>query len=237
MFNRSLPSIVLAALLLAPIPVVAAEEVPEEVLITGSLLRTYDGYEQPHVTLTKRADNLITEVRVVCDTRDLSQRRDELRATLRNMIRATAQSPTITLGLGNEIIGTFDESNIDAVIRSDGRADTSQAIVVIKTAVSATDTFDSATARITDFIQRTPKVGRTEILRNDKWNLTIIGVERNRPQLVSLIAADAKRTAGVFGANYQINVEGLQLPISWYQVGPLDLALYIPYKLQIGPTR
>jgi hypothetical protein len=32
-------------------------------------------------------------------------------------------------------------------------------------------------------------------------------------------------------------VEGLQLPVSWYQAGPLDLALYIPYKLTVRPVQ
>ena len=34
---------------------------------------------------------------------------------------------------------------------------------------------------------------------------------------------------------HRIEVLGLQLPVSWYQSGPLELALYIPYKLTVRP--
>src|SRR3569832_431522 len=62
----------------------------EEVGVTGSRIRDYDPTETPHVSVLKRADNLLVEIKVVCDTRDKPQRLDEIRATLRNMIRTAA---------------------------------------------------------------------------------------------------------------------------------------------------
>jgi hypothetical protein len=107
--------------------------------------------------------------------------------------------------------------------------------VVIKTAVSAGDSFDAATARILNFIKVIPKAGRTEVLRENDWNLTIVGPERSRTALLDLIAEDAKAAAAAFGPGYGVTIDGLQHPITWYQQGPLDLALYIAYKLQITP--
>ena len=189
----------------------------------------------PHVTLVKRADNLIVEVRVVCDTRDLNQRRDELKATLRNMIRAAGQDPRIELGLGTDIVGRFDETMLDAVIKPDTKIDTSFAVVVVKTHVTPTDSFDTATGRIKEFIDKTPKVGRTEILREEDWSLTIIGPEQYRGQIITKIADDARATTGGFGSGYGVSVTGLQKPVDWYQSGPLDLALFIPYQLTVQP--
>lgn len=208
----------------------------EEIVVTASRLKEYDPAETPQVTLRKRADNLITEVTVVCDTRDQSQRRDELKATLRNMIRAAGADRTIALGIGDEVVGAFDESMLESVIVPDARADTSRATVVVKTAVTATDSFDAATGRIKAFVGRTAKVGRTEILLNSGWELTLINPSQYRPEVARLVAEDARGMSGLFGDGYGVEVEGLQLPVSWYQAGPLDLALYVPYRLTVRPT-
>jgi hypothetical protein len=178
---------------------------------------------------------LITEVRVVCDTREPALRRAELKETLRGMIRLADQGKAISLGQGDDIVGAFDASMLDAVIAPDSKSDTSVARVVIKTPISANDTFDAASGRILAFIKAAPKAGRTEILREDDWNLTIVGPERNRPELLKRIADDAQASASAFGPGYGFLIDGLQRPISWYQEGPLDLALFISYRLQVQP--
>ena len=216
-------------------PVQARQSGLEEVVVTASRLTEYDPVKTPYVTLHKRADNLITAVRVVCDTRDLSQRKQELKATLRNMIKA-APGAGVELGLeGEEVIGRFDETMLDAVIRPDGKPDTSIAALVVKTKVAPADTFDAATARITNFAEKTAKAGRTEILPTEDWNLTLIGPQRYRGEVLALVADDARKVAGTFGADYAVTAEGLQLPLSWYQSAPLELALYVPYKLTVTP--
>jgi hypothetical protein len=225
----------LAALVVVSTPAQARQSGLEEVVVTGSRVTEYDPVKTPFVTLAKRADNLITTVRVVCDTRDLSQRKQELKATLRSMVKA-APGAGVELGLaGEEVIGRFDETMLDAVIRADVRPDTSVALLVVKTKVAPTDTFDAATGRITAFAEKTAKAGRTEILPNQDWNLTLIGPQRYRGEVLALVADDARKVAGTFGPDYAVTAEGLQLPLSWYQSGPLVLALYVPYKLTVTP--
>jgi len=191
--------------------------------------------QAPHVVLARRADNLITTVRVVCDTRDPARRVDELKATLRNMIRG--QNGQIELGVGQGIISRFDETMLDKVIAPDSSStDTSEATVVIKTHITAADTFDIATARITSYIERTQKVGRTEILRDQDWNLTLINPEQYRGAIIGRVAADAHEAANAFGPGYGVRVDGLQQKVDWRQSGPLDLALFIPYQLVVEPA-
>jgi hypothetical protein len=158
-----------------------------------------------------------------------------LKATLRNMIHAAGPGAQIELGLGDRVIGAFDETMLDAVIEPDQKVDTSHATVVVKTHVLANDTFDSATGRINAFIRNTPKVGRTEILHQADWSLTIINPEQYRAPIIAKIAADARETAAPFGPGYGVNVRELERTVDWYQSGPLDLALYIPYGLTIEP--
>jgi hypothetical protein len=219
-----------AALLLLSTGAVAQTET-EEVVVTGA--RAYEG--EASVFIVKRADHLITKVRVTCDTRELSQRRDELKATLRNMIAEAKRSQTISLGLGDTVLGDLTESNFDEIIVPDSRADTSQAFVIIKTSISPTDTYNSATARIKSFIDKTEKVGRSEILREENWELTLIGPEQYRNALITQIVAQSQKTAELFGTGYGISVDGLEHTVMWYQKGPLDLALYIPYSLHVAP--
>jgi hypothetical protein len=207
----------------------------QELVVTGTRMSEYDPVQTPQVTLIKRADNLVTKVTVICDTRELSQRREELKSTLRNMIRAAGKDSRITLGVGDEVVGAFDETMLDEVIVPDTKADTSRATVLVKTAVRPDDTFDAATGRIKAFVKQTPKVGRTEILLRNDWELTLINPRQYRPAVAALVAEDAKRMAALFGDGYGVEVLGLQLPVSWYQAGPLDLALYIPYKLTVRP--
>jgi hypothetical protein len=205
----------------------------ETVVVTAERLN--DQYEAPHLSMIKRADHLITRVNVMCDTREPGQRREELKATLRNMIHTAAGTSTISLGIGDKIVGELSESNFDSIIFPDVRADTSKATVIIKTKVSDADTFNAATARITDFIAKTSKVGRTEVLRENDWDLTIVGPEQYRDRIMVMIVADAKHTAEAFGPGYGISIEGLEHQVSWYQKGPLDLGLYIPYAMKIEP--
>lgn len=208
----------------------------EEIVVTGSRLSEYDANQTPQVTLRKRADNLITAVTVVCDTRDESQRKTELKATLRNMIKAAAQDKRIALAVGEEVLGDFDETMLETVIVKGGKPDTSSATVIVKTGVSADDTFDDATGRIETFAERTAKVGRTEILLPNHWQLTLVNPNQYRPEVARLVAEDARRMATLFGDGYGVEVQGLQLPVSWYQAAPLDLAIYIPYRLAVRPA-
>ena len=211
----------------------AGEAQVETVVVTGE--RASTDTDAPSVTLTERADHLVTKVKVTCDTRDAERRKDELRQTLRGMIDEAKRTSSISLSVGDEILTDFTEKKIDKIMTNDSRADTSDAYVVIRTELTKDDTFDGATQRIKDFIARTPKIGRTEILNEQPFNLGIAKAERYRPELIRKIADESKQTALLFGASYDLRIEGMQRTMQWYQSGPLDLALYIPYTLTIVP--
>jgi len=213
--------------------VTGAQAQTETVVVTGSRIG-YDS-DAPNVTLPQRADHLVTKVRVICDTRDLDKRKEELRQSLLSMIAEAGRMDSISLSVGDELLVDFTEKMLDKVIVPDSKVDTSDAYVVIRTELTKDDTFDGATQRIRNYVARTPKVGRTEILIDEKFNLSLIKPERYRAELIAKIAEDTKRIAQTFSADYTPRVEGLQRPIQWYQSGPLDLALYIPYGVVVAP--
>ncbi|MDB5431879.1 MAG: hypothetical protein JWP35_2995 [Caulobacter sp.] len=214
-----------------------AQNEVNEVVVTGSRLSEFDAGTTPSVALRKRADNVITTVTVICDTRDPEQRKSELKTTLRALIKG-APAAGVELGVeGDDLIGRFDETNLDGAIVGGGKPDTSAVTLVLKTKIRPEDSFDSATGRITGFIKKTPKTGRTEILGASSWDLTLINPQQYRPTVIGLIAADANKAAGEFGPEYGVSVDGLQQPLSWYQSAPLELALYIPYRMNVSHLR
>jgi hypothetical protein len=223
----------LAGLALALVASSAQAQI-ESVVVTGERAG-YSG-EAPGVTVVERADHLVTKVRVTCDTRDAGRREDELRQTLKDMITEAKRTNSISLSTGDEILYDFKESTIDKVITADARSDTSNAYVVIRTELSKSDSFESATQRIRDFVAHTPKNGRTEIMLDQAFNLGLMRPERYRDELIAKIADDSKHLAAMFGPAYQVHIEGLQHAIQWYQSGQLDLSLYIPYGLVIAPN-
>lgn len=232
---KSIPMAVMAAGLLLTSGVVAFAQDTEvgEVVVTGSRMQDYEPTETPAIVLKRRADNIITNIEVTCDTRDLTQRRQELKATLQALIKAAGPAGIELAVENDDIVRKFQVDDLDDIIRAATKVDTSTATLTLKTRVLPTDTFESVTGRIEAFVDRTPKVGRTEILMSDDWDLTLIGPGQYRDDIIRLVAADANKTATAFGAGYSVSIDGLTLPVTWYQSGPLELALYIPYRQTI----
>lgn len=207
-----------------------------EIVVTGQRMSEYDANETPHVALKRRADNLIVSVKVTCDTRDPAQRKSELTATIRALVKLAAQDG-IELAIEDEdeedVLGKLDPAKIEKMITADAKPDTSAVTFTLKTKIVATDSYGSAAGRIRDFVKKTPKTGRSEVLLLSDWNLTLFGPEQYRGEIIALVAADGKKTASAFGEAYGLSVEGLTLPVTWYQSGPLELALYIPYRQRV----
>jgi len=225
---------VAAVLLLFAGPLALAQDSEVgEVVVTGSRLQDYEPTETPAIVLKKRADNIITNIEVTCDTRDLTQRRQELKATLQALIKAAGPAGIELAVENDDMVRKFQVDDLDDIIRAATKVDTSTATLTLKTRVLPTDTFESVTGRIEAFVDKTPKVGRTEVLMSDDWDLTLIGPSQYRDAIINLVAADANKTARAFGDGYSVVIEGLTLPVTWYQSGPLELALYIPYRQTI----
>jgi hypothetical protein len=216
--------------------VTAARAQLETVVVTAERAGERASEDASGIFIIKRADHVIISVVVTCDTRDADQRKREMKDTLRGMLRAAAATSTISLGVGDKTVDKLTEADFDDIMESDSRPDTSRANVVVKTTVSPTDTINAAAARLNDFVKNIKTVGRTEVYKHGDWQLTLIAPEQYRDAILAKIADDAKRAAALFGPGYGISTEGLEHTVAWYQKGPLDLALYIPYTLKITPV-
>lgn len=228
-------AVLAASLVLVAGPIAVAQDSDvSEIVVTGSRMQDYEPTETPAIVLKKRADNILTRIEVTCDTRDPVQRKAELKATLQALVKGAAAAGIELAVETDDVVRKFDAADLDGIIRAAAKVDTSTATLTLKTRVLPTDTYDSVTGRIEAFVKKTPKTGRTEVLMSGGWDLTLIGPGQYRSDIISLVAADANRTAAAFGDRYGVSIDGLTLPVTWYQSGPLELALYVPYRQTIS---
>jgi hypothetical protein len=232
-----------AALLAAPFAAAAQDETQaDEIVVTGSRIQRYVDPDVPQVvptvTVTRRADNLIVSVWVVNDTREAAGRRAELMQTLRNMARAAVSQPDIALSVQDDgQLVAFTEEMISTLTLGvdGGRSDTSTTSLIIKTPIRPGDTLDTASGRIEQFVARIDKSGRTLVTITGGWQLSIVNPAQYRPQVLEAIAADARRTSGIFGPAYAVEVQGMSNTLTWAQSGPLELAMFVPYSMTVTP--
>lgn len=227
-----------AAMITVALPASVAAQSVEEIVVTGSRAIEWDPDDVPVIQLARRADNLIVEVRVVNDTREASARRSEITQTLRRMARTAATRDDIDLSIEDEgVLVPLTEDMVSTLtLGVDGmRTDTSVARLIVKTPIRPDDTLDAASGRIETYVSGVEKTGRSLVDVSGDWELSIIDPPRYRPAILSLIAADARSTTSAFGEGYAIQVEGLSNRVTWRQSGPLELALFIPYKMSVTP--
>lgn len=223
---------------IAALPAVAMAQAVEEIVVTGSRAIEWDPDDVPVVQFARRADNLIVEVRVVNDTRDTGARRTEITQTLRRMARTAATRNDIDLSIENEgaLVPLTEDMVSTLTLGVDGmRTDTSVARLIVKTPIRGDDTLDAASDRIETYVAAVEKTGRSLVDISGDWELSIVDPPQYRSGILSLIAADARSTSAVFGEGYAVQVEGLSNRVTWRQSGPLELALFIPYKMTVTP--
>ena len=65
--------------------------------------------------------------------------------------------------------------------------------------------------------------------------LTVINPDQYRDQIMSLVAADAKHSAALFGPTFTFNIAGTDLPVMWSKVSSTEVFLFLPYRYNINP--
>src|SRR5690349_10317382 len=116
-------ALVAAALLWAG----AASASAQEYVVTGARAERYRELQIPNVYMERRADFAIISLVVRSDTRDLSQRLEEIRSALRGL-ESRARGGGVTLAIVDEDVGIvreFSMAGVEELIRADRRPDTS----------------------------------------------------------------------------------------------------------------
>lgn len=228
---------VVAALALSLAKPVAAQDLEgAEIIVTGSRIEQDDFSDSmPAVGLRRPADFLVQTVAIRGDTRDPTERRNEIRAMLADAVRR-ADRAGVELAYGDYILTRLTTENIEEIaLERDNRPDSERVTFRVKAKLGGSQTGEAAQAQIERYIESVPEVGRAQM---DSWGsstLSIVGPDSYRSQIAEKIAEDANAMADRMGENYAVEVEGLNMPVQWARSGPGEVLLYIPYKLTIVP--
>lgn len=228
-------AIALAVALLAP---ASAQEAGEEIVVTGyraaARAAVYQELPLPAVSLTRRADSVIVDVRVSSDSRDAEVRRAEIERTLR-ALAARARSGDVALALQqDDTLRLFSVELAMRLLAGSGRPDTSQVLVIARTSVRDDDTLDTTRQRFQAFVGGVRGDGRALVEIAGDFGLSLRDIPQYRGPLIDAITTDARQIAERLGPDYRANVTGLESPVAWRKSGDLSLTLFISYQLNVA---
>ncbi len=204
-----------------------------EIIVTAQRSGDYYSDEQTVIGLRRMADSAVQEVLITSDSRDENTRKKEIRSMMESAIRK-ASGTSIELVVGDFELHPVTLANYqDIALGKGSRPDTSQISFYVKSKLGGSP--GSAQDRIDAFIGSVPTNGRSLIEPLGDLTLTIINPDQYRDQIVKLIAAESTKYAGYFGADYGVDVGGLDGQIHWAQASLSEVFLYIPYRFSIKP--
>ena len=207
----------------------------EEVVVTGSRADGgYDYYSMPAVTVARKADFLVQNIRLVNDSRSPDLRKQEIVETIENLIARSKRMQGMALSYGT---GFLEPINLDdeslQLIEDRQRIDTSYVDIYAKVAFDKDADSKKQIAALREFIDGVAKAGRTEILPLGDIGLSIVGPEQYRYEIISRIAAENDKVREAIGASCKLSIAGLEQRVEWERTSVSELTLYIPYSLRI----
>lgn len=232
--------ILIAAALIAATAAPASAQETEELVVTGARASqrnaAYAEVRVPAISLTRRADFVLADLRVSSDSRDEPTRRQEVQRTLQNLADR-ARGGAVTLALQqDDTVRPFSMELAMRLLTGGGRQDTSQVIVNIRTAVRDDDTLDTARQRFRAFAASVRGEGRAMVDMPGDLGLTLRDVPQYRAPLIDAIVGDARDIAQRLGTGYRAELTGLENPVAWRKSGDLQLTLFIDYRVRVVPS-
>lgn len=236
---RILPAVLAFAVVLTQ-PAFAQDYRQKAIIVSGST-RSDNRYVEgrasqlPAIGVTRRADFLAQPVRIVSDSRDGNQRRQEVYTMMEAAI-ARAKAAGLELSYGDFDLQEVTRENYRELgLSSAGRADTTAISFLVRVPLG-TDA-ENASKRISDFLKAVPTNGRSYIEALGGASLVVLGPDQYRGEVVKAIAEESRSYAALFGTDYRVFVEGLSRPLEWTQVSETDVFLYIPHSFRIEPGK
>lgn len=227
---RFLLAICLGLTLMAPLQVFAQDEI----VVTGTRIDN----SIPGIFLEKRGDFLLLEARVENDSRELSTRLKEIKATLDKFKAAAEENPEITLGIVDEsdFVRPLSESNFSDSISYGSRPDTSVATLKVKTEIpeNVIDSYKLA-QMLSEFVDSIEEEDRTKITTYDEISVSVVDPFQYRVQVIKQVVDEVKLVTNGLGPEYRAIITGLDKELKWVRSGDLNLAFYLPYEYEIIP--
>ena len=206
----------------------------QEIVVTGSRVDV-NYYGMPAVTVTKTADFLVQNIRLVNDSRSPDLRKKEIIETIENLIRRSRSMDGMALSYGS---GFLEPINLDdeslQLLEDRQRTDTSFVDIYAKVALNTDRSPKAQIADLREFISGAKRAGRTEILPLGDIGLSIVGPEQYRYEIIKKIAAENAKVREAMNADCTITIGGLEGRVQWERTSVSELTLYIPYRMEVA---
>jgi hypothetical protein len=231
--------VAVGALALVSSTAAVAQDDNSNIIVTGTRSdrsgSEYYDEQQSAIGLTRKADYFVKPIFVSSDSRDITQREEELRAMLRATIER-AGAAGITLVAGDYTLTPVTLADMgELTIRSGNRPDTSRVSLYARLPVSdSVDRVRDADRRINAFVKGVPVTGRSFI----EMGSTVLGLsnpDQYRLAVVKAIADESRSYATQFGSDYGIEIRGLDSELYWQQASENEVFLYIEHSFVIRP--
>lgn len=184
----------------------------------------------PPVSLKKTGDFLVLKVTIENDSREYTQRREEIYKTLNALVTAAEKTASIKLHSGEYPI---DRTNYKITLEQGSkRADTSTADIFVKIPLKGNDDIPRLTEELRGFVSGVTITGRTELFPGEV-GLSIVDPEQYRYELIERIAEDTKKVARIFDSTYKVS--GLDKKMKTRRVSVTEIELYLNYSFEILP--
>ena len=206
----------------------------EEIVVTARSAEA----TRPGTYLRKTGDFILLRVRVTNDTREEEGRKREIYDTLRGALASARKDGSVELSVvEDELVIPLRVDSASIVLSAGGRPDTSTTAISVKTRIPARDADGQALiSKLKDFVTAIKPVGRTQLEPDGTIDISIVGPDQYRDEIVRLCAEDAKKVTSAIGTDYRVVVQGLDRPVVWDRAGLLDLALFVPYSYVVLPS-
>lgn len=212
----------------------AQDAILEEIMVTG-YRSDADYYEMPAVTITRKADFLVQNIRLTNDSRSPDLRKTEIIETIQNLIRRSQSMEGMALSYGRGFLEPIDlDDEALQLLEDRQRVDTNYVDIYAKVALNPVRSSKVQIADLREFISGAKTAGRTEILPLGDIGLSIIGPEQYRYEIIQKIAAENIRVSQAMNAECEITIGGLEGRVQWERTSVSELTLYIPYGMEVS---
>jgi hypothetical protein len=217
----------------AAVPAAAQDGMGEIIVTAQRASADYFNGEQTVLGLRRPADSALQSVMITSDSRDEDVRKREIGAMMETALKRAAAAGVML------VTGDFELQEINLANYRDlpfgvgNRADTSTVSFYVKSKLAGST--GSAQGRIDSFIKGVAPSGRSLLEKQGALTLTIVNPDQYRDQIIKLIAAESLKYAAFFGADYGVEVSGLNEQLNWAQASGTEVFLYIPYQFSIRP--
>ena len=210
----------------------AAEQL-QNVVVTASRIDIDDLVAAPAIYRRVPADFVQVEVTYQSGTRDNAERRSELSTMFDRLKKAAASTDGYAL-----YGGTLGESSapIDTVLFGDVyRTYGTQGSFTLTMSIDTRpgESFDKLMERAAKFVKDIKTAGRTEAYLGDEQFLGARKTDTHRDALLDDLATEVRQLRAKFGPS-AVTITGLESRVITQPSGPLEMEIFIPYKLTVN---